>query len=202
KNTVLIMISRRPEALLPTIQSRAQKIKLGRVPPEAGEKYLIDQYKAKESQARLLMRLSDYSLGRAIELNKDDNEEETSGRAVGFLLFKSLFDEPSYSTVSHINDLMSTRDRAAADNLLMLWEGLIRDCLNYSVLGDENCLVNLDFAKDIRRISTRISGGQAAARMTDEIKNTLEGLRRNVHIQGAVTALALKLKSHIAAAGN
>jgi hypothetical protein len=38
--------------------------------------------------------------------------------------------------------------------------------------------------------------------MTGDIKNTLEGLRRNVHIQGTVTALILKLKSHIAAAGN
>lgn len=202
KNTVIIMISRRQEALLSTIQSRAQKIKLSRVPLEAGEKYLLDKYGIKETQARLLMRLGDSSLGRAIELTNDSEETESSNRAVGFLLFKSLFDDASYATVAHINDMIDTRDRGGADTLLALWESLIRDCVNYSVLGDETKLINLDFVPDIKRFSNRIAGGQAASQMADGIKNTLEGLRRYVHIQGAVTALALKLKSHISAARN
>ncbi len=202
KDTVLILIVRRPEALLPTIQSRSQKIKVGRVPSEVGENYLVSKHGLKESQAKLLIRLSDNSIGRAISLSGDDEDEESSNRAVGFLLFKSLFDEPSYATVAHINDLVDTRDRGGADELLELWESLVRDCVNYSILGDEEKLVNLDFAGDIKRFSTRIAGGQAASEITDDIKNTLEGLRRNVHIQGTVTALVLKLKSHIAAAGN
>jgi len=202
KNTVIIMISRRPEALLLTIQSRAQKIKLSRVSLDAGEKYLLDKYGIKETQARLLMRLGDSSLGRAIELTNDSEETESSNRAVGFLLFKSLFDDAAYATVAHINDMVDTRDRGGADTLLALWESLIRDCVNYSVLGDETKLINLDFVPDIKRFSNRIGGGQAASQMADEIKNTLEGLRRYVHIQGAVTALALKLKSHISAVRN
>lgn len=200
KNTVIIMISRRPEALLSTIQSRAQKIKLSRVPILSGEKYLIEKYGLKETQAKLLMRLGDSSLGRAIELTNDSDEAESSHRAVGFLLFKSLFDDASYATLAHINDMVDTRDRGGADSLLTLWESLIRDCVNYSVLGDETTLVNLDFAPDIKRLSTRFAGSQAAGQMADEIKNTLEGLHRNVHIQGAVTALALKMKSQIGAA--
>jgi len=202
KDTVLIMIAGRPDALLPTIQSRAQKIKLTRVPPGIGEAYLTEKHSVKQVQAGLMMRLGDFSVGRALELIGNDDDDESSNRAVGFLLFKSLFDDPGYATVEHIVDLVSPRNRAAADELLNLWEGLIRDCLNYSKLGDENQLVNLDFSKDIKRLSNRFSGGQAASRMSDEIKNTLEGLRRNVHIQGAVTALALRLKSHLNAAGN
>lgn len=202
KDTVIIMIARRPEALLPTIQSRAQKIKLSRVPPEIGEKYLIDKYGAKDLQARLLMRLGDFSVGRAIDLNGDNEEEESSNRAVGFLLFKSLLEDPPYATVAHINDLVDSRNRSGADELLILWESLVRDCVNYSVLGEEEKLVNLDFSRDIKRFSIRFAGSQAASRMTDDIKNTLEGLRRNVHIQGALTALALKLKSHISVARN
>ncbi len=202
KDTVLILIAGRPEALLPTIQSRSQKIKVSRIPPAIGEKYLMDKHGLKESQAKLLMRLGDNSIGRAIDLSGDDDEKESSNRAVGFLLFKSLFDEPAYSTVAHINDLVDTRDRGGADELLELWESLVRDCVNYSILGDEEKLVNMDFTRDIKRFSARIAGGQGASEMTDDIKNTLEGLRRNVHIQGTVTALALKLKSHILSAGN
>ncbi len=202
QDTVLILISRRPEALPLTIQSRAQKIKLSRVPSVVGEKYLTDKYGVKDSQAKLSMRLGDFSLGRAIELRGDTEAEESSNRAVGFLLFKSLFDDPPYATVAHINDLVDSRNRSGADELLKLWESLVRDCVNYSVLGDEEKLVNLDFVGDIRRFSTRCAGGQAGSGMTDDIKNTLEGLRRNVHIQGALTALALKLKSHVRDARN
>jgi hypothetical protein len=36
--------------------------------------------------------------------------------------------------------------------------------------------------------------------MAGEIKNTLADMRLNVHIQGALMALALRLKAHIAAA--
>lgn len=203
KDTVLIMISRRAETLLPTIQSRAQKIRLGRVAAEVGEKYLIEKYALKEAQARLLMKLSDNLPGRAIELNKtEDDDSDASERATGFLLFKSLFDDPAYATVARIIDLVDARNRSGADELIKLWESLLRDCVNYSVLGDDDKLVNPDFARDIKRISGRIQGSQAASRMSDDIKYTLEGLRRNVHIQGAVSALALKLKSHLAAAGN
>lgn len=202
KDTVLVMITRRPEALPLTIQSRSQKIKVARVSADIGEKYLKDKRGIEPSQARLLMRLSDNSIGRAIELSSDEEEKESSERAVGFLLFKSLFDEPPYATVAHIVDLLDARNRGGADQLLKLWESLIRDCANYSVLGDDDKLVNLDFAPDIKRFSSRIAGGQSGSRMTNDIKNTLESFRRNVHIQGAVTALALKLKSHIAAAGN
>jgi len=200
--TVLILISRRPEALPPTIQSRAQKIRLSRVPRETGVNYLVDKYGVKQSQAQLVMRLSDFSVGRAVELNGDNEDEESSKRAVGLLLFKSLFEDPPYAAVAHINDLVDSRNRSEADELLILWQALVRDCLNYSVLGDAEKLVNLDFAGDIKRFSTRIAGGQAAARMTDDIKNALEGLRRYVHIQGTLTALALKLMSHISAARN
>ena len=201
KDTVLILIVRRPEALLPTLQSRSQKIKVCRIPPGSGEKYLIEKHDLKEAQAKLLIRISDNSIGRAMALSSEDEDEGSSNRAVGFLLFKSLFDDPPYATIAHINDLVNARDRGGADELLKLWESLVRDCVNYSVLGEEDKLINLDFAGDIKRFSPRIAGGQAAE-MTDDLKNTLEGLRRNVHIQGTVTALVLKLKSHIAVAGN
>lgn len=201
KDTVIIIISRRPEALPITIRSRSQKIRLGRVPVAVGEEYLTTIHKIKDSQARLLMRLSDNSLGRAIEMSQDDTDE-SSERAVGLLLFKSICEEPAYATASHINDMVNTRNRGAADDLLSLWQSLVRDCVHYAVLGDDDRLVNLDFIRDIKRISGRIPGGMAASRMSADIKNTLEGLRRNVHIQGAVTALALRLKSHLSAAAN
>lgn len=201
RDTVIVIITGNQERLAQTIRSRAQKIKISRVQPEAGEDYLVRVHKLSENDAKLMMRLSDFSIGRAIEMSEQERDE-SSKRAIGLLLFKSLFDEPSYSVASHINDLVNTRDRGAADDLLFLWQSLMRDCINYSIAGDENKLVNLDFIKEIKRFSGRIPSGQAAGTMTVEIKNTLEGLRRNVHIQAAITALAFKLKENIIATAN
>lgn len=198
--TVLILISRRPEALLPTIQSRSQKIRINRVPKEAAVEYLQSVYDLSDSRAELLSRISDYSPGRAIELI--DERGEATERGVGLLLFKSLLEESPYQTVSHINEMLDLRNRGGIDSLLSLWQSLLRDCVNYSVIGDENELINTDFTSDIKRLSGRIKGSEAAASMADDIKNTLEDLRRNSHIQGALTSLTLKLKSHIGVAAN
>jgi len=113
----------------------------------------------------------------------------------------SSFSSP-YQTVAHINEMLDLRNRGGIDSLLGLWQSLLRDCVNYSVIGDENELINTDFTSDIKRLSGRIKGSEAAASMADDIKNTLEDLRRNSHIQGALTSLTLKLKSHIGAAAN
>ena len=198
--TVLILISRRPDALLPTIQSRSQKIRINRVPDEAAIEYLQSAYELSESRAKLLNRISDYSLGRSIELI--DEQGDSTERGVGLLLFKSLLEEAPYQTVSHINEMLDLRNRGGIDSLLDLWQSLLRDCVNYSVIGDENALINADFKNDIKRLSGRIKGSEAAAGMADDIKNTLEDLRRNSHIQGALTSLTLRLKSHISAASN
>jgi DNA polymerase-3 subunit delta' len=199
--TVLVLISRRPEALLPTIQSRSQKIRISRVPKEVTEEYLQKTYDLSENRGRLLSRICDYSPGRSIELI-DSEEGESTERGVGFLLFKSLFDDAPHQTISHINEMLDLRNRGGVDSMLSLWQSLLRDCLNYSVIGNENNLINTDFTRDILRLSGRIQRSEAAAGMADDIKNTLEDLRRNSHIQGALTALTLKLKSHISASAN
>ena len=96
--------------------------------------------------------------------------------------------------------MLDLRDSGWIDSVLRLWQSMCRDCVNYSVIGDENDLINTDFTRDIKRLSARIKVSEAAASMADDIKNTLEDLRRNSHIQGALTSLTLKLKSHIGAA--
>jgi DNA polymerase-3 subunit delta' len=196
-NTVIVLAARKPESLLPTIQSRALKVRLKRIPENAIENYLKEKYGLSGKKAALSARLCDGSLGSAIEMAKASEEEDSSQRAVGFLLFKSLLSDSSPEVVSHIGDFLGPRDKGQAENLLTLWQSLVRDCANYAVSGDEKEVINIDFLSEIKKLAGYFAGHQLSFQMVDNIKITLADLQRNVHIHGALAALALRVKANM-----
>lgn len=196
KNTVILLITDKPESLLKTIQSRSQKIKINNLEQEFVQSYLEANYEISEAKTRLAASVASGSIGRAIQF-VEETEGEVSERSVLLLIFKSLFlDEPA-ETLAHMNDLLSLRDKRETEQLLTIWQHLIRDCANFSVTEDESQILNVDFAGDIKKLSSYFQSGKTAKAMADEIKITLADLKRNVHIQGALMALVLKLKKII-----
>jgi DNA polymerase-3 subunit delta' len=201
-DTVIILTAERPESLLPTIQSRSQKIRLDRVPEDIAVQYLTERLGIDADKARLLVRISDGVLGQAMEMAQGEEEdEESSRRAVGFLLFKSLVVDKNPATIAHLLDLIKSNDKGETDQLLRLWQSLIRDCLYYSSTGDNEHLVNVDFIPEIVRLSRTFDRPDLGPHLVSHIKNTLADLRRNAHIQTALVALSLKLKADLRASG-
>ena len=85
-------------------------------------------------------------------------------------------------------------DRGAILDLLSLWQSLVRDCAYFATTGDESGLVNTDFAVEIKRLSPLFHESSANAEIVGLFKNTLADLRRNVHIQPSLVAMAIKLR--------
>jgi DNA polymerase-3 subunit delta' len=198
QDTVIILMARRPESLLPTIQSRARRIRLQRAPEPAIADYLERNYGVAPKQAKLLSRLTDGCVGRAIGMIESPDQEDTPMRPVAFLLFKSLLTEAAPEVISRIVGFVGSRDRGQAESLLALWQSLVRDCSSYAVRGNDQTLINIDFLPEIQKLSVKFADPQAAARIMDNIKITLADFQRNVHIHGALTALVLRLKSGMA----
>ena len=71
---------------------------------------------------------------------------------------------------------------------------LIRDCSAYQVTADENDITSLDFKADIIKLAPYFNDPKSTYEIIHSIKITLADLRRNVHIQGALMALVLKIK--------
>ena len=199
-NTVIVLTADRPESLLPTIQSRAQKIRLDRISAVNIRRYLGEHYEVSEKRADQISRLADGSLGRAIDLVRHDPDDDGSRRSVCLLIFKSLFLGGNAETIGHLREMVNLGNLSEVEDMLRLWQSLIRDCNNYSVLGEDDAVVNIDCVADIRKLSTRFTSAGIAASMTEAIKNTLADLRLNVHIPGALAALVIKLRSQIDAA--
>jgi DNA polymerase-3 subunit delta' len=196
-DTTIILITNNADSLPPTIQSRAQKIKVDPVPAMLIERYLADRYRLPEDKVKLISRLSEGSLGRAIDAVDSPGEEEISQRGVSNLLFKSLFLDSGPDTLARMNDVLNFRDRGDAEELLRAWQRLIRDCASVAVTGDGEDIVNVDFKGEIEKLSRFFAVPGLASMMVEDIKNTLADMRLNVHIQGALIALALRLKARI-----
>ncbi len=194
-DTVMVLTTRNPEALLPTIRSRARLVRLDRVPEVAAVHYLKSEYQLADKKAQLLARTSEGSLGRAIEMAGVD--DDSSQRAVGFLLFRSLFQDQSPDTLSHMAELLSPRDLGQAEELLELWQSLLRDCTYYATTGDEEALINIDFISELPRLASALKGGEQIADIVSQIKIALADIKGKVHIQGALMALALKIKAEL-----
>jgi len=196
-DTVIILICDNPESLLSTIQSRSQNIKIDSNSIDDICTYLIENYGLTEIKASLLSKISEGSIGRALELIEVQDDTKKARRSEMFLIFKSLFNESGGETLSHMNDLLNFRDRSETMGLLRLWQLLIKDCSRYAVTQSEDEIINIDFKTDIIALSQNFPTGDISIEMISTIKNTLADLDRNVHIQGALMALALKLKKNI-----
>ena len=199
-DTVILLSAIKPESLLATIQSRSRKVMVDKVPSAKIESYLIDNYEISEKKAKLLSRIAEGSLGRAIDMIDTDDDDDSSQRSVYFLLYKALFLESNASLLAMMNDMLSFRDRGEAYEMLRLWQSLLRDCAGYTVLRDENDIINVDFQKEIIKLSDYFVKSGLVFSLLEEIKITLADLRLNVHIQGALMALMLRLEKHINAA--
>lgn len=192
-NTIIIMTARRPEVLLPTIRSRAQQIRLDRIDEQKIETYLIERHSVDRASAHLLSRLSEGSLGAALE--KVTNEDSLAFRQGVLDLFVLLVDGTGSELVSRLHETINLRNRSEVEQLLAVWQSLLRDCLNYSVTGSDTDFTNPDFVDPIKRLSSQLSGTEGIDTMLHLIKMTLADLRLNVHIPGALAALTTRMQA-------
>ena len=196
-DVVVILITEKPERLLPTIQSRSQKVNLKRAPFEIVAKYLREKYDVPSSKADLVARISQGIPGLAISLLEAGEESGKLRRGIGFLLFKSLLEDNSPQIVARLSENIGVRNRGDAEDLLRMWQSFIRDCSGLAVSNDENGLTHVDMKAELVRLAAYFSSPQLGYNMTRYIKIALADLRRNVHIHGALVALVLRIKSEL-----
>jgi DNA polymerase-3 subunit delta' len=199
-NTTIILIAARPESLLPTVQSRSQKIRLQRTSEQAVRAFLESNYELPEKRALLLARLAEGLPGAAVALLHDDDEEETGGRSLSWLLFKTVFTKPEAEAVYVVTDLFDRAKRGDVEEMLAFWQRLIRDCAWVASTGELDGVTNIDFMADMQQFAPLFAVPGVTARLTAHIKNTLADLVYNVHIQTALSALVLNMGETLRAA--
>nr|MBN2277508.1 hypothetical protein [candidate division Zixibacteria bacterium] len=193
--TVIILTARDPEHLLPTIQSRAQKIRFKPIGVEEISDYLKAGYDLPDEKAGFYARLARGSIGRAI--TSIENENESSLRQTAFLVFKGLFTRDNPSSAAIACEFINPNDRGETERVLTWWQSFLSDIIRLKFGRDSSAIVNNDYGPELGKMGDRVTQGDGFSRMLNDIKETTLSLRRNVHIKPAVVKLVFNLRRYL-----
>jgi len=190
-DTVFILVSARPYALLPTVLSRCQQVQFKALAPEEVEEGLkreaIDAFTGDgglmEERLKSLSVMAGGSLGKAISLLRDLSvweEREEVLRAAG-----ELRRSGPLKALALAEDWARDKEKALRRlEILLYW---YRDLLLWKKTGRGKLLANsdlLDFAAE----ESYFYSGLELVKMIEETEKTLRSLRQN-----AITRLALEM---------
>ena len=194
-STIIILTTKDPENLLPTIQSRAQKISFKPLTIAQISVYLMSRYDLKEEKANLYARLAEGSVGRAIDMIEEADESPV--RQSAFLMFKAILSKDTPSAVATVNDMLNPRNRGETEQILSLWQTFLGDLIVLKYGNNPENMVNIDLLPELEGLTARISAPDAFAKMVSNIKDLYNSLDRNVHVRPAMTALVFELRKYI-----
>jgi DNA polymerase III subunit delta' len=123
--TNFILVCDKPNALLPTILSRCQKIRFMRLDQESVIRALEERHGLPAQQAKLLASLSQGSLGRALEMMEMDVLEER--QMAGDILMAGL--EKRYAEMMESIDL-ATAEKGRPQRVLELMSAIALEALH------------------------------------------------------------------------
>ncbi len=188
---VLILVTSREEALLPTVRSRCRLVPFGTMPPEAVAKALQETWEVPPEDAALLARQSGGRLGWAVTAWEDET----------FLPAREAVLEDAYRLTAagrderfaYANELghRFSRDRENVLNVLELWQEWWRDVL-LAASGRPETVVNASSLDRLALIAGKYSVDDIVSFLT-ALRKTRAYLMDNVNAQLALEVLLLQL---------
>jgi hypothetical protein len=207
-----ILVADEPSRLLPTIRSRCQPLRIGRVPHAELVAHLMDRRSLPADQAEALARIADGLSATAMafadradllawrrRLHAELLALLEHGRAERFAALQDLLDEAGRlnapapeATVDGEADTVRTpasAQRAAALVIVEGWLGLARDLL-VAAAGRPELAPGTELAPDVARIGPRL-GSAAIIRAIRLLERIHDGLRENAAPRLAMEAAML-----------
>jgi len=189
--THLILTTTNPTALPATVRSRCQTIQFAPIAAEAIEKFLIEKKGAAKKDAQLLARTSRGSLGRACEADVDSYRDRRE--AMMHVLRSLTITGDKVELLRSAEGLAASKDRDDYEQLLDVFEALIRDAWALSLGRSAEAIVNIDVARELQQVADELRSSQAAAWLTqiEELRGTLEvNINRKVASDALLMSMA------------
>lgn len=117
-DTVLVLVAAAPDRLLTTLRSRCSRIQFGPLPEDLIAKRVATENKTDEATARLVARMADGSVTRALQIDV----EQLAQRKALFERYEALKGDDFRGILRFAEDLGGSREDAeAALQLLLVW---------------------------------------------------------------------------------
>ena len=188
--TVFILITSRPDRLLPTILSRCQRFRFDVLPAEAIEAALVEREGTRPDVAGTLARMADGSYSRALDLAQ--NEDLLADRQMVLSYFRLAYvggGPPHAAKLAEAIEEMARLGRERLKSLLDLMLRWLRDLALYRVLEGEAPLVNVDQREAVERFCKNVPEADLEA-MAGLVEEAIELAERNVQLPLTLTVLA------------
>jgi DNA polymerase-3 subunit delta' len=184
---VILVTAESGEALLPTIVSRCEVVRLRPVPLEMVAEGLQNQYDVEPEQARLLAHIASGRPGYAIHLSQ--NPEILEQRRAWLDEQFGLLSGDRVARFSYAEGM--SKDKELLPQQLLVWLAYWRDVL-MRVSRSQAPLVNLDRAEEINRLAAGLDLS-STRRAVLALEGTLDELRANINVRLAAETLLLEL---------
>lgn len=185
--SIFILITSSPHAILPTIESRCQKIRFSPLPYEKVAAQLIEAHALEPSAAETLARLCGGRPGLAEELAKGDFLAERD-KVIEVLASVGANRELEVFRVS--NQVRGSRD--AAQRFFQLLIPVLRDALLLRQGGDPKGLLNQDRQEEIRSATKEFTPEELLATWQDATESSWN-LLQNASAPAQIERVLLQL---------
>src|SRR5437867_4923173 len=187
-DSLIILVSSRPEALLPTIRSRCQAIRFAPLALDQVEAAVRRQRKLPEQDLHFLAVIAGGRLGLALEA---DPEALRAERAEFLRLVTSETVESTGSLLAACEAVAKSDQAEAAFGWLATW---FRDLVLVKIGGERGRLVNSDLQAELEALASLLP----VATMVDlaaYVESMTRGLDRNLNKQLLLEGLLLQLRA-------
>jgi len=179
--SMFVLVTSRPDVLLPTVRSRCQRLRFGRLSPAEVATVLIREHQYAPADAHAAAALSDGSIGLALE-GGSDAFVEARNAATGLLEAVASGGDPRRRLDGAKGLVGATRkgssDREELARRLRALSSILRDLGVLLSRADERCLANADLTPLLRKLQ-RSFDGERALRAFSAVDRALSALDRN-----------------------
>ncbi|MFN7927290.1 MAG: DNA polymerase III subunit delta' [Blastocatellia bacterium] len=187
--STIILLTARPDALISTIRSRAQKLNFVPLSRPEMEKYLANHFQLAAPDAKLMARLTGGRIGQATAIDLTEYRRE---RRELLELLDLLAAGNSKHRLLKAAEHYGKQERDAYERILVLLINLLRDVFLISASGNTETIINTDVTDQLQLLAEKIHLG----RLTEWIKKFDElrfNLRININRQVATEAAFINL---------
>jgi DNA polymerase-3 subunit delta' len=177
-SSLIVLITTKPYVLLETIRSRCQMLSFAPLTPAQLETYLKANYKRPAEETRMLARLSQGSIGRALELDLGEYRDKRSYLLDLIEAFSIKRDTIRLmNAAEHLGRKLEKEEFESHMEVLLV---LLADLFYIKLGAAADSLTNSDMADRLSAVARSVTLDQIMG-WVGKIEELLQGLARNIN---------------------
>jgi DNA polymerase III subunit delta' len=187
--STIILITSRPNALLPTIRSRVQRLNFSPISPPEMERYLALNYPRPAADTALLARITQGRIGLATAFDLSVYRQE---RRVLIEMIELVMAGDNHFRLLKAAEYLGKKEREDFEKELDRLNWLLRDLFLLAAGRAHGAVVNIDIADRLEILASKI-GLRRLMIWVDKFNRIRAGLRINLNRQIAMEAALFEL---------